>query len=127
MVEERLLGVPTRLGIYHADLRGKHVQIDGDGAVTGYLDWGASEPSFLPFVDLLHLVIHQRKQEVGGAFGDAWRALLDPATRRDYEREAFDEYLRHTGLGEDELAFYLETYPLFIACLLYTSPSPRDS
>ena len=114
-VEERLIGSHVRLGIYHADLRGKHVQVTDDGAVSGYLDWGASEPSFLPFVDLLHLVVHQRKQEVGGAFGDAWRALLDPAGRRDYESEAFDGYLQHTGFDADDLAFYLEAYPLFVA------------
>lgn len=114
-VEERLIGSKSRLAIYHADLRGKHVQVDDDGAVTGYLDWGASEPSFLPFVDLLHLVVHQRKQEVGGAFGDAWRALLNPAGRRDYESQAFDDYLSHTGFEAEELAFYLDAYPLFIA------------
>lgn len=114
-VEERLIGSRTRLGIYHADLRGKHVQITNGGAVSGYLDWGASEESFLPFIDLLHLVIHQRKQEVGGAFGDAWRALLEPAGRRDYESEAFDRYLQHTGFDSEDLAFYLDAYPLFVA------------
>lgn len=114
-IEERLIGSSTRLGIYHADLRGKHVQVDPTGAVIGYLDWGASEPSFLPFIDLLHLVIHQRKQEVGGAFGDAWRALIKPENRRDYEQEALECYLDHAGLGSEELAFYLEAYPLFVA------------
>ncbi|QDV09029.1 hypothetical protein Poly30_45850 [Planctomycetes bacterium Poly30] len=114
-VEERLIGSDVRLGVYHADLRGKHVQVDETGSVLGYLDWGASEESFLPFVDLLHLVVHQRKQEVGGAFGDAWRALLDPRERRPHEQEAFDAYLQHSGLGVNDLAFYLEAYPLFVA------------
>ncbi len=114
-VEERLLGSRVRLAIYHADLRGKHVQVTEEGAVSGYLDWGASETQFLPFVDLLHLVVHQRKQEVGGTFGDAWRALLDPASRRDYEDQAFNDYLSHTGFEAEDLAFYLEAYPLFVA------------
>ncbi|MEM8709543.1 MAG: phosphotransferase [Planctomycetota bacterium] len=114
-VEERVVGADVRLGVYHADLRGKHVQVDSDGRVIGYLDWGASEPRFLPFIDLLHLVVHQRKQEVGGRFGDAWRVLLDPRARRDYEQEAFEAYLEHSGLPEEDLTFYLETYPLFVA------------
>lgn len=114
-VEERLIGSEVRLGVYHADLRGKHVQVDATGRVIGYLDWGASEESFLPFVDLLHLVVHQRKQEVGGAFGDAWRALLDPRQRRPHESQAFDAYLEHSGLPEEDLSFYLEAYPLFVA------------
>lgn len=114
-VEERVVGSDVRLGIYHADLRGKHVQVNAEGNVIGYLDWGASEPRFLPFIDLLHLVVHQRKQEVGGRFGDAWRVLLDPSARRGYEQEAFDAYLEHSGLPTEDLAFYLETYPLFVA------------
>ncbi len=114
-VEERFIGAKERLAIYHADLRGKHIQVDAQGSVTGYLDWGASEAGFLPFIDLLHLVVHQRKQEVGGAFGDAWRALRDPATRRPYEHEAFEAYIDSARLDPADLAFYLETYPLFIA------------
>ena len=60
-------------------------------------------------------MIHQRKQEVGGAFGDAWRALLKPKDRRDYENEAFERYLQHTGFDSSDLAFYLDAYPLFVA------------
>ena len=61
----QLVGRSLRLGVYHADLRAKHLQLDTDGRITGYLDWGASEERFLPLVDLLHLVIHQRKQRRG--------------------------------------------------------------
>ena len=114
-VRERFVGAETKLGVYHADFRGKHLQLDDEGHVTGYHDWGASEASFLPFCDLLHLVVHQRKQEVGGLFGDVWRTIQDPSKRRPYEQEAIDAYVEHSGLDARDVAFYLETYPLYVA------------
>lgn len=106
---------PMRLGVYHADLRAKHVQVDASGRVLGFLDWGASEETFLPFVDLLHLVVHQRKQEGTGSFGDAWRAVRDPRTRRPHEDATLEAYAQDAGLGKDEVTMILDLYPLLVA------------
>lgn len=111
---EQLVGRSLRLGVYHADLRAKHLQLSHSGAITGYLDWGASEERFLPLVDLLHLVIHQRKQEAGGSFGDAWRSVLGPK-RQQREQAAFDDYLNAAGLDHDLLPILLELYPALVA------------
>ena len=112
---QQLVGRSIRLGVYHADLRAKHLQLDHDGGITGYLDWGASEERFLPLVDLLHLVIHQRKQETGGSFGDAWRAVLDPQRRRPTEQRAFVEYLDAAGQDHGLIEVLLELYPALVA------------
>ncbi|MGD2017472.1 MAG: hypothetical protein PVJ89_05115 [Planctomycetota bacterium] len=112
---DQLVGRSLRLGVYHADLRAKHLQLNGDGSIAGYLDWGASEERFLPLVDLLHLVVHQRKQETGGTFGDAWRSVLDPGGRRPVEQRAFHGYLERAGLEPDLLPAVLELYPALVA------------
>ncbi len=112
---EQLTGRALRLGVYHADLRAKHLQLDEAGAITGYLDWGASEERFLPLVDLLHLVIHQRKQEAGGSFGDAWRAVRDTRSRRPVEQRTLDDYLDLADLDRDLLPILLDLYPALVA------------
>ena len=112
---EGLVGRSLRLGVYHADLRAKHLQVDRDGAIVGYLDWGASEERFLPLVDLLHLVIHQRKQETGGSFGAAWRSVLEPSRRRPWEQRAFIDYLDRAGLDHALLPLLLDLYPVLVA------------
>lgn len=111
----QLVGRSLRLGVYHADLRAKHLQLDTDGRITGYLDWGASEERFLPLVDLLHLVIHQRKQETGSSFGDAWRAVLDPRRRRPIEQQVFEEYLNAAAQDHGLIEVLLGLYPALVA------------
>ena len=110
-----LVGKRLRLGMYHADLRPKHVKVDAEGRLVGLMDWGASEERFLPFVDLLQLVIHQRSQELGGHFGAAWKALSDPASRRPHEARALDRYVDLAGLDAATAAALLDAFPLFVA------------
>ncbi|MEM9379956.1 MAG: phosphotransferase [Planctomycetota bacterium] len=112
---EAFEGREVRLAVYHADLRGKHVQVDADGRVLGLLDWGASEERFLPLADLLQLVVHQRKQETGETFGEAWRAVAGPGTRRASERAAIDAYAERAGLDEETVADLFDAYPLLVA------------
>ena len=112
---DQLVGRPLRLGVYHADLRAKHLQVSGDGSILGYLDWGASEERFLPLIDLLHLIIHQRKQETGGSFGAAWRAILAPEQRRPTEQRALEGYLDAAAMDHDLLPVLLELYPALVA------------
>ncbi len=112
---DQLVGRPLRLGVYHADLRAKHLQVSSDGSIIGYLDWGASEERFLPLIDLLHLIIHQRKQESGGSFGAAWREVLAPARRRPTEQLALERYLDAAAMDRDLLPVLLELYPALVA------------
>lgn len=114
-LREDLLGRSLPMAMYHADLRPKHVKVDGDGRLVGLMDWGASEGSFLPLVDLLQLVIHQRSQELGGRFGVAWRALMEPAERRPHEARAIDRYAELAGLDAGVVEALMATFPLFVA------------
>ena len=113
--QKSLSGRELPLVLVHGDVRGKHVQVQPDGAVLGFLDWGISEPEGLPAFDLLHLVIHERKQEHGLTVGEAWRLVRDPATRRASERQVLEGYARTIGLELDLLDVVLEIYPVLVA------------
>ncbi|MCP3914628.1 MAG: hypothetical protein GY711_03610 [bacterium] len=112
---ERLIGRSLPLVFYHADLRGKHVQVRRDGSVVGYLDWGASLECFLPYVDLLHLVAHQRKQEERCSSGATWKLVRDRGNLREHEREALEEYVRRVGLDTEVRATIEAIYPVLVA------------
>ncbi len=114
---ERLVGARLPLVLYHADLRGKHVQVDADGGVLGYLDWGTTEPQGLPLFDLLHLVVHERKQELATTPGAAWRAVLGGSGLHDHERAAIDTYSRSLDLDEAAVRAITAIYPVLVAAM----------
>ncbi|MEZ6016372.1 MAG: hypothetical protein R3F49_14740 [Planctomycetota bacterium] len=111
----RMLDAPLPAALYHADLRAKHLAVHENGALLGVLDWGASEGSFLPYIDVLHLVIHQRKQEAGGSLGAAWRSVRDHARRAPHERAALDLYCASTGLTLEMRQGIEALYPVLVA------------
>lgn len=114
---ERVLGRAMPLVLQHADLRSKHVQIDDDGRVLGFLDWGSSRPLDVPYFDLLQLLVHEEKQARGGQVGDAWRRLFVGGEPRDWERAALDHYARAIGL-DPEVARAIElAFPVFVAAM----------
>lgn len=116
-LRERLVGEPLARVLYHADLRGKHVQIDDDGNVLGYLDWGTTEPEGLPYFDLLHLVVHERKQELRCSAQHAWELVRDRLELRDDEDAALDGYARAVGLGPQGQRAIAELYPVLVAAM----------
>ena len=109
-----LVGRPIPRVLYHADLRAKHLQISAAGDVLGLLDWGAAEEVFLPYVDLLHLLVHQRKQEAQTLQAPAWRALRD-GEWREHERAVFEDHTERLGLDAEVLQAMLAAYPLLAA------------
>ena len=113
-LREVLVGHDLQRVVYHADLRSKHLQVHPDGRIIGLLDWGASEDEFLPYVDLLHLVVHQRKQEDQAPPAAAW-AALKAGDLRDHEREALDDYAGRLGLHADLRRALEAAYPLLVA------------
>jgi len=114
-VRERVLGKRIPLVLYHADIRSKHIQVKPDGTVLGFLDWGTSERAFLPYVDVMHMVTHQRKHEAGGAVGEPWRILRDRVELADHEHEALDSYVARTGLDEDVRSALELMLPVLVA------------
>jgi aminoglycoside phosphotransferase (APT) family kinase protein len=113
---EQLMGERFPRVVYHADLRSKHVQVAADGRVLGYLDFGSSEASDLPYFDLLHLIVHERKQEAGLTVGDAWRAMLRGGLR-DFERAALEDYRARLGLSERWCRAIERLYPVLVTAM----------
>ena len=111
---ERLVGTSFPRVLYHADLRSKHVQIREDGSVLGILDWGASEEEFLPYVDLAHLVGHQRKQELDCSPAESWRMLRE-RDLQPHERELLEGYAADLSLPRELVEVVEEFHPLFVA------------
>jgi aminoglycoside phosphotransferase (APT) family kinase protein len=114
---EQLVGTSFPLVRSHGDLRSKHVQVDHQGNVLGYLDWGATEERDLPLFDLLHLIINERKQEGQLEAGEAWRLFLNEreGNLREYERAALEDYSQRLGLSEEFRSAIEGLYPLFVA------------
>jgi aminoglycoside phosphotransferase (APT) family kinase protein len=100
----------------HGDLRSKHVQVDQEGNVLGYLDWGATEERDLPLFDLLHLIINERKQEAQLNAGEAWRAFCTKGeNQREHEQIAIEIYCKRLELPEPVQRAIEALYPLFVA------------
>ena len=114
---ERLAGRHFPRVIYHADLRSKHVVLDHEGGVRAYLDWGSSEASDLPYFDLLHLIVHERKQEAGSSAGAAWQLLARPDGLRPAERAALDDYATLVGLTTEVRKVLEAIYPVLVAAM----------
>lgn len=110
-----LQGRDVPLVLYHGDLRGKHVQTRPDGCVLGYLDWGTTEFQGLPLFDLLHLLVHERKQHLGCSAAAAWRALMSSATRDDAEQDAIDLYRSTLGVDDATEEALCLLYPMLVA------------
>jgi len=111
-----LVGATFPLVRSHGDLRGKHVQVDEDGSVRGYLDWGATEAEDLPLFDLLHLIINEHKQETQLTIGEAWRLLEgDQSGLRAHESEALRAYSTALDLPPMVLRAIERLYPLLVA------------
>lgn len=113
---ERLVGEAVPLVLHHADLRSKHLQVTEDGALLGVLDWGSSTDRDLPYFDLLHLVVHERKQAEGLTPAAAWR-LLTGGGLRAAERDPLDAYAGRLGLSDAVRRGLEEAYPVFVAAM----------
>jgi hypothetical protein len=113
--KSELLGQSFPRVLYHADLRGKHVQIERSGRVLGILDWGTYEDPGLPYVDLLHLMVHERKQSEALTAGAAWRRVTREP--RSHERAARERYARALGLDPAYLRTVEALYPVLIGAM----------
>jgi len=114
---ESLIGLAVPRVVQHADLRSKHVQVQPDGSVLGYLDWGSAEPADLPYFDLLHLIVHERKQEARLRASDAWRIVRERAALRPHESAALDDYARRLELDERVLRAIEQLYPVIVGAM----------
>ncbi len=110
-----LVGARLPLVLHHSDLRSKHIQIRPDGSVIGYLDWGSSETEDLPYFDVLHMIVHERKHEAGLSAAAAWRIVRERGELRDYEQRALDDYSERIGIDEPARRAIEAIYPVIVA------------
>jgi len=114
---EALVGRSFPRVLQHADLRSKHVQVLRDGSVVGFLDWGSSEMGDLPYFDLLHLLVHERKQEAQLGAGEAWRLVRGREGLRAHEAAALEDHARRLGLDETYCRTVEGLYPVLVAAM----------
>jgi aminoglycoside phosphotransferase (APT) family kinase protein len=114
-LREALVGAQLPLMFHHADLRAKHLIIDDQAKVRATLDFGSAEPEFLPLVDLLHHLGHQRKQKQQCSAQQAWQELRNPATRSGHEQQALEEQAQTLNIETPIVEAMLDAYPLFVA------------
>jgi hypothetical protein len=114
-LRERLVGQVLPLVFHHADLRAKHMMVGPDGSFAGALDLGSAEERFLPMVDLLHHLGHQRKQVRGCSSADAWHALRSASTRSEVEERCLRRHQAAMGLHDEVVEALLDAYPLLVA------------
>lgn len=114
---EGLLGARMPLVLHHADLRSKHLSVTPDGRLLGVLDWGSSTDRDLPYFDLLHLVVHERKQAEDLTPAAAWRLLLEAGGLREAERGPLDAYAAALELPAGACRALERAYPVFVAAM----------
>lgn len=103
----------------HGDLRAKHVLVDSKGAVTGLLDWGTAREKNLPLFDLLHFILHDRKQELHDPLDAAAIRALHPRSFRPHEEAALSEYCARTGVDAHVRRACELWYPIEVATTAY--------
>jgi len=109
-------GLPLVFG--HGDVRSKHVQVDEQGRALGYYDFGTVIDPTLPGLDLMHRIVHDRKQLEGTSDGATSRELSDPQRLRIGERRALERYARNLGLDARALQAVALIYPVFVGAVI---------
>lgn len=114
---EEWLGLRFPLVVQHSDLRSKHVQVERDGRVVALLDWGSAEDADLPGFDLLHYLLHERKQADGLSARAMWQLALEPQRLRDWERAALETHAAALGLERGYFPALARVYPVIVAAM----------
>lgn len=105
--------VDVPLVCMHGDFKIENVMYDqGDGALTGVIDWELSMPKGLPLLDLLYLLGFNRMIR-GQSRSAALGALTVGDAVEPEERELISNYLRRLGIAE------CQRLPLAIAFLCH--------
>src|SRR5688572_703822 len=114
----QLLGRALPLVFAHGDVRSKHVQVDDRGRVLGYIDFGTVIDPALPGLDLMHRIVHDRKQLEGTSDGTTSRELADPQRLRIGARRALERYARNLAPEGRALLAVATIYPVFMGAVL---------
>ena len=93
------------------------------------LGWGIREEAFFSKLDACRNVVNVYKHGLGASFDVLKQSypeyVDDPLTKLGNGSKAKHQFVDHTNLCISEIQ--LDEFSKAISCLLYTSPSPRDS
>lgn len=103
--------------LYHADLRSKHVQVQPDGRLVAFVDWGSSEARDLPYFDLVNFLVHERQHETGGSGRAAWDFVREREGLRPWESAALAEYAERLGLSDDYCRGIEAVFPVLVGAM----------
>ena len=112
-----LRGLTVPQVFYHADIRSKHVRVERDGSVIGYLDFGCSSRNDLPYFDLVNLVVHENKRDGEFASTHAWQRLLARDGIREHELTALESYASALSLPPAYCRTIEEIYPILVVAM----------
>lgn len=112
-----LTGRSLPLMLAHGDPRAKHVQVDQELRVIGFLDWGTSLEPSLPGFDLVHRIVHDRKQMLGRREAVSWRDVCEGRLAPG-ERAALERYAERLDLTLADLLAVAELYPVHLTAVV---------
>lgn len=112
-----LRGLKVPRVFYHSDIRSKHVRVNREGHVLGYLDFGCSSRNDLPYFDLINLVVHENKRDGEFASTNAWQRLLTRNGLREHELAALDSYATALSLPPEYCRTIEEIYPILVVAM----------
>jgi aminoglycoside phosphotransferase (APT) family kinase protein/SAM-dependent methyltransferase len=112
-------GAPIPCVVAHGDLRAKHVMIHADGSLAGLLDWGTARAPNLPLFDLMHFIIHDRKQQFDEVLDRATISVLHPRHFAPREEAALSDYCARLGIDERVRRACELLYPLEVAATAF--------
>lgn len=114
-----LKGKACPLVLSHGDLRAKHCLVRADGTITGILDWGTAREPNLPLFDLIHFIIHDRKQQFEETLDAAAIRTLLPRNFSPFEAPAVEQYCSELALDADVRRACELLYPLEVAATAF--------
>lgn len=113
----RLEGLAVPRVFYHADIRSKHVRVQRDGTVLGYLDFGCSSTHDLPYFDLVNLVVHENKRPGEFPSTNAWNRLLERREFQAHESQCLEDYAKALDLPSEYCRVIEEIYPILVVAM----------
>ena len=102
------------IGWIHGDYWPANILVTPDGSeVTGIVDWDLSQPTSLPSLDLVNLLISTRRIEEGNELGEILAGILTEGAWRQHEQIIWEHATQALGgrfpqLRESLLIFWLQ-------------------
>jgi SAM-dependent methyltransferase len=131
IVDDCIARAPRTAGFYcaiHGDFWHGNILMKG-AAVSAVLDWDRFEPESVPFLDLFHLIVHQRRHVEWRPWSQTLLRLFGALAARPMETEPVKDYAAQTGVACEMAAAFLTVYWIrqCLVFLQYDMPKPLSA